>query len=257
MPRFARRILRAFHDLTDPETEAGKRWDAIVGVLAILSVVSVATRTFEIPASAVRVLRTFEATLAVVFTAEAALRQLLRLPFFGIQPARGMVDGLSIVPWWVGGADTLGLRCLVALRLVRIAAVREALIDLAAAAHRIRGLLVSFALIEAVFLTVLSLAILDAERSAQPDRFANAFDGFWWAIVTVSTVGYGDAVPVTTAGRLLTLLALPVGIGLFVVPVTALAEAYAKIATDRADEPVARTFPANHQGTSSSSSPGT
>src|SRR6202051_3258871 len=60
-----------------------------------------------------------------------------------------------------------------------------------------------------------------AERAAQPERFGTIPDALWWAIVTLGTIGYGDAVPVTALGRVLAgftifagllMMALPVGI---------------------------------------------
>ena len=57
------------------------------------------------------------------------------------------------------------------------------------------------------------LGMYHLESEAQPTEFGSAFDGLWWAVITLTTVGYGDRYPVTTAGRLLATVAMFAGIG--------------------------------------------
>ena len=56
------------------------------------------------------------------------------------------------------------------------------------------------------------------ENAAQPDTFHNAFDALWWAIATLTTVGYGDIYPITAGGRILSSIIAVLGIGLVAVP---------------------------------------
>jgi voltage-gated potassium channel len=56
------------------------------------------------------------------------------------------------------------------------------------------------------------------ENNDQPDVFENAFSGLWWAIATVTTVGYGDIYPVTGLGKILGAFIAILGIGLIAVP---------------------------------------
>ena len=60
-----------------------------------------------------------------------------------------------------------------------------------------------------------SLAVLSAERSSPNANITNASDAIWWAYVTITTVGYGDQFPVTNAGRLVGVLVMTAGVGLF------------------------------------------
>ena len=48
-----------------------------------------------------------------------------------------------------------------------------------------------------------SLLMYSAEHDAQPEMFRNAFSGLWWAVATLTTVGYGDIYPVTVPGRIM------------------------------------------------------
>jgi voltage-gated potassium channel len=57
-----------------------------------------------------------------------------------------------------------------------------------------------------------------AENEAQPEVFQNAFSGLWWAIATLTTVGYGDIYPITAAGKILSAVIALLGIGLVAVP---------------------------------------
>jgi voltage-gated potassium channel len=56
------------------------------------------------------------------------------------------------------------------------------------------------------------------EHETQPDKFASVFHSLWWAVITLTTVGYGDIYPVTIGGRFFTVAVLMVGIGIVAVP---------------------------------------
>jgi voltage-gated potassium channel Kch len=76
------------------------------------------------------------------------------------------------------------------------------------------------ALLTVVFLVICvlefgSLAVLSAEKSSPNANITNASDAIWWAYVTITTVGYGDRYPVTNAGRIVGILVMTAGVGLF------------------------------------------
>jgi len=71
-----------------------------------------------------------------------------------------------------------------------------------------------------------SIAILAAERGAPSAEIKTASDAIWWAVVTMSTVGYGDTYPVTNNGRLVAILVIVVGVALFGVVTGSLANAF-------------------------------
>jgi voltage-gated potassium channel Kch len=60
-----------------------------------------------------------------------------------------------------------------------------------------------------------SLAVLSAESSSSDANITNATSAIWWAYVTITTVGYGDRYPVTNAGRIVGILVMTAGVGLF------------------------------------------
>ena len=56
------------------------------------------------------------------------------------------------------------------------------------------------------------------ENAVQPDVFRNAFSGFWWAVSTLLTVGYGDIYPITIPGRIFGIIITFLGVGMVAIP---------------------------------------
>ena len=77
-----------------------------------------------------------------------------------------------------------------------------------------------------MILILASLLIYYAEHDAQPDQFANAFSGLWWAVATLTTVGYGDIYPITPLGRFLGAVIALLGIGVVAVPTSILSAGF-------------------------------
>ncbi|MUL83288.1 potassium channel family protein [Mycobacterium sp. CBMA247] len=102
------------------------------------------------------------------------------------------------------------LRPLRLLRLVVLIGVIQK-----AVGHAIRGKVVLYTISGAILLVyVASLAVLQAERGQSDAHITNFGDAMWWAITTITTVGYGDMYPVTTTGRVIAALLMIGGISL-------------------------------------------
>lgn len=80
--------------------------------------------------------------------------------------------------------------------------------------NRVRGTLTSVSLIAVLVLLLSSIAILQFE-TAPDSNIKSAEDALWWSYTTITTVGYGDKYPVTTEGRLVAMVLMTVGVGLF------------------------------------------
>ena len=138
--------------------------------------------------------------------------------------AAGLVDLLSVLPFWFAPILPGDLRGILVLRILRF-------LKLARYSSGVRSLLDAVyaerrALIGCMFIlfgaTIISASIMHiVERGAQPEKFGTIPDAMWWSIVTLATIGYGDVTPVTPLGRLiaafvifggLIMVALPVGI---------------------------------------------
>ena len=79
-----------------------------------------------------------------------------------------------------------------------------------------------------VVIYLAAVGIYYFERDAQPEAFASIPHAMWWAVVTLTTVGYGDLYPVTAGGKVFTFLILFVGLGLVAVPAGIIASALSK-----------------------------
>ena len=88
--------------------------------------------------------------------------------------------------------------------------------------------LLLFLAMSLVVIYLAAVGIYYFEQSAQPEAFASVPHAMWWAVATLTTVGYGDLYPVTAGGKIFTFIILIVGLGLVAVPAGIVASALAK-----------------------------
>ena len=128
----------------------------------------------------------------------------------------GVVDFMAVLPLWAfTGFDLKALR---AFRLFRLFVSTA---KLAAHTHAVSKLARAFrhamdeagALIAGTSIVVFTagFGMYHLEREVQPEVFGSVYDGLWWAVVTLTTVGYGDIQPVTAGGRILATVAMFAG----------------------------------------------
>ncbi|WP_370339078.1 ion transporter [Parvularcula marina] len=141
----------------------------------------------------------------------------------------GIVDFIAIIPsLFIGGTDLKALRALRLLRLVRLLKLYRtsaALQRLRRALEKVRYEFVAFAILSALVFFVASVGIYAFENEAQPEVFSSIPASMWWAVATLTTVGYGDIYPITAVGRMFTGVVLLVGLGLVAVPTGLIASA--------------------------------
>ena len=128
----------------------------------------------------------------------------------------GIIDLLailpSILPLLLGGIDLRWLRILRLMRLLKFSHYSSALEDLfSAVRHEWRSFVATlYLLILAIFIS--SSLIYVFEHNVQPEHFASIPDAMWWTVVTLTTVGYGDIVPMTVAGKIVATLTALMGV---------------------------------------------
>ncbi|MFO1015767.1 MAG: ion transporter [Caulobacteraceae bacterium] len=141
-----------------------------------------------------------------------------------------LVDLLAIVPslFLFQGQATLSLRIFRVLRMLRVARLGRLsnawthMIN--AIAARREELFLAFAA-GLILMLVSSTLLYMAEGTVQPDKFGSIPRAMWWSIVTLTTIGYGDAVPVTLFGKILAAFTAFCGIGLIAMPTGIIAAA--------------------------------
>jgi voltage-gated potassium channel len=74
-----------------------------------------------------------------------------------------------------------------------------------------------------------SVGIYYFENPVQPEVFSSVFESMWWAVATLTTVGYGDIYPITVGGKIFTFIILMVGLGIIAIPTGLIASALGKI----------------------------
>ncbi len=155
-----------------------------------------------------------------------AIRARLRYAFSPF----AVIDILAIAPFYLGMIlATTDLRVLLVLRLLRLlklARYSPALASLGRVLSEERRALGAAVFVMLVLLTVAATAMYHAERHAQPEVFGSIPDAMWWAMATLTTVGYGDVVPVTTIGRLIGGVVMVIGIGMFAIPIGIIASGF-------------------------------
>lgn len=209
----------------------------IMGAI-LVSVASVFALTFDLPPRLTRVFMGIEPIAALIFTVEYLLRLWTAdLLYPRLSPWRArrryvcsgmaVVDLLAILPFWLAllphlhPVSLMSLRTLRLLRLLRLFKLSRYIDALQAVSdvfrQRFHQLMASMFFV-LVLMVIASLMMYAVEHDAQPDRFQNAFSGFWWAVATLTTVGYGDIYPITVAGRLLGAAIALLGVGMVAIP---------------------------------------
>ncbi len=208
----------------ETETPLGRSFDLTIQTLIVLSVVSFSIETLpDLSPTARQVLRGIEVATVAAFTAEYGLRfWLAERKWAFVFSFYGIVDLLAIAPFYiVRGLDLRSIRVFRLFRLLRLLKVTRysrAVSRFRQAFGDIRSELAVF-LVACVFVVyVASVGIYYFESKAQPDVFGSVFSSMWWAVATLTTVGYGDAYPVTAGGRVFTALILAVSLGVIAVP---------------------------------------
>ncbi|ELA9846681.1 ion transporter [Vibrio parahaemolyticus] len=228
MKEFIKQIIH------DPSTRTGKAFAFSIQALIVLSLISFSMETLPNLSAPVRdYLRIIEVTTVIIFTIEylarvycAGNRVKFVFSFFGL------VDLVAILPFYIAtGLDLRSVRAFRLLRLVRIlklarynAAVRRF--------HRAFKIakeeLTLFLAASLIILYLASVGIYYFENPVQPEAFSSIFHSLWWAVATLTTVGYGDIYPITAGGKVFTFFVLIVGLGVVSIPAGLVASALSK-----------------------------
>lgn len=140
-----------------------------------------------------------------------ALRPLLLIDLLAVLPAYLPILGVNL-------AFVRALRLMRVFRLVKIVRYTETLGLFGRVVRERRAELVVTTALVGLLLVLASSLMFYAERAAQPETFSSIPATMWWAVATLTTVGYGDVYPITAAGRVLAAVVAVLGIGLFALP---------------------------------------
>ena len=238
----------------DTDTSQGRVFDRVVKGLIVFSIISYAVETLpDLSPRMQHLLYALEVAVVIIFTAEYGLRIYVadKKLAYVISPL-GIIDLLAILPFYLllGGADSRAVRAMRLLRIARtlkLSRYNQAVDRLLRAVVIAKEEIVLFFSLTALALYLAASGIHFFESEVQPDKFGSIFHGLWWAVITLTTVGYGDVYPVTTGGRLFTFVILMIGMGIIAVPPGIISSALSKARQEQ--DKAADESAASKQGT--------
>lgn len=224
-------------DSTD--NRAGRIFSILIQILILVSVVTFSMETLpDLEPETRKILRYIEIFSVMTFTIEYFLRIYVAdrkvkfiFSFFGI------IDFLAILPFYLAiGVDLRSLRALRFLRLFRIFKLvryNKAMNQFSRAIKSTKEQILMFIFITLILIYFAAVGIYYFENKPQPEHFSSIFDSLWWAIIALTTVGYGDVYPITVGGKVFTFFILMIGLGIVAIPTGIISSAL----TNSVDEP--------------------
>lgn len=216
------------------DTRSGRAFDFFVQGLILLSIITFSIETLpNLDADTRKLLQTIEAVIVALFTLEYLIRIYVadrkRDYIFSFY---GFIDLIAIVPFYLSsGIDLRSLRIFRMLRLFRLMKLfrySKAMRRFSRALSIAKEEIVLFGVVTIMLLYISAVGIYYFENAAQPEAFTSIFHSLWWAVATLTTVGYGDVYPITIGGRIFTFFILMIGLGIVAVPAGLLASALSK-----------------------------
>ena len=229
-----------------PVGDAVGTWvDRALVTLIVINLVAVALESM--PQYATRYATAFawiEYFSLAVFTIEYALRLWVAVehgPYRHLSHMRarikyaistaGIIDLIAVLPFWFAMLLPNDFRFVLVFRMVRffkIARYSPAMRSLLDVLYNERRALFGCLIIALGTALVAASLMHLAEGKVQPDKLGTIPDAFWWAIVTIGTIGYGDVVPVTAVGKAIATVTIFAGLVLMALPVGIIATAFAE-----------------------------
>lgn len=139
----------------------------------------------------------------------------------------GIIDLLAIIGLY--GAGPYILREIRALRFISLFKYEPAAMNIISAFREIKKELTYFSLMAMFMLYVSAVGVYYFENPTNSENFPDIFQSLWWAVVTLTTVGYGDISPVTYGGQIFAGIIIMIGLGIFAVPTGLIAGAFSDI----------------------------
>ncbi len=226
----------------DNTTKKGRIFDYTVQVLIFASLIGYALETLPDNSETFQmILRWIEHVATLIFSIEYLLRiYVAKKPLKYIFSFYGFVDLVAILPFYL--SLSIDLKALRAFRIFRIFRAfkliryNKALKRFSLAYKIVREELVLFVIVTGIFLFIASAGMYYFENPMQPEKFSSIFTSGWWAVVTLTTVGYGDVFPITTGGKIFTFFILMIGVGIVTIPAGLVASALTKARQIEEDE---------------------
>ena len=210
----------------EADTPAGKTFDIILLIVILLSIILVmleSIKTFN--QEHLDALRIIEWIITGIFTAEYLLRiYIVKTRYRYVLSFYGIIDLLSILPSFLSIFFPVnrGISVIRALRLVRIFRILKLNRYVSAGHSIVKALKASRQKISVFFMSVITIVIIVGTLMYMIESEASGFtsipQSIYWAIVTITTVGYGDIAPITVGGKIIASIMMLLGYAIIAVP---------------------------------------
>lgn len=208
--------------------------DGFLIFMVLLSVVVAFLSTFKISSGLEQTIVFLEVFFVLIFTIEYILRiWTAELIYPNLTPLQSrlryaltpmaLIDLISIIPFYLplfgfSMGTFQAIRLVRLLRIFKINRYTNSLMVIGEVLKKRATQLFSSIIVIFVLMFIAAMLMYDVEHIAQPEVFDNALSALWWAMATITTVGYGDIYPITTLGRILSAFITFMGIGLTAIP---------------------------------------
>jgi voltage-gated potassium channel len=233
------KMKRKIYELVE-KGSFGKKYnlyfDYFIASLIVLNVIAIAIESLpSLNETHLKFLRVFEVVSLLIFSVEFLMRlyvadlvfprktKLSSILSFVFSPL-GLVDLFAILPFYIPFIIPIDLRFLRLFRLFRFIRVfkitryNKAMNLIVAVFKEKKGELGTTFFVAFIILVIASFLMYFIEGKVQPEVFKSVFSSFWWALSTLTTVGYGDIYPVTVMGKVISALVSILGIGIVALP---------------------------------------
>lgn len=234
MKKFKKRLFEIIQAANDNDVTS-RIFDIGIICLIVINVILVIADTFDLPPVISQISTIIELVSVIIFSIEYACRLWTSdLLYPDLKPYKArikyifsfmaLIDLFAILPFYIPFIIKIDLRVLRMLRIIRLFRVfkinryTSALSAIATVFKRKKNQLISSIFVVLLLMVIASVLMYNVEHDAQPEAFSNAFSALWWAVATLTTVGYGDVYPVTVFGKILSAVIALLGIGLVAVP---------------------------------------
>lgn len=211
----------------EADTPAGKLFDIILLIVILLSVVLVMLESIgSIESKYANILDILEWVITILFSVEYIARIIsVKSPKSYVFSFYGIIDFLSIIPKYIslfilGTNSLLALRALRLLRIFRILKLTRFIGESAnfgKALKRSRAKIAVFITFVIVLCIILG-TIMYLVENEHDSGFTSIPRSVYWAIVTLTTVGYGDIAPITSLGQFIASMIMILGYGIIAIP---------------------------------------
>ena len=185
-----------------------------------------------------RILNIIESVITIFFTIEYIIRiRCAEKKKEYIFSFYGIIDLIAILPFFLtlgSGFETIrAVRLIRIFRILKFARQLTALKRISKAIGYAKNELIVFFLGTIILLYLSAAGIYVFENKAQPEVFKSIFHSLWWAVATLTTVGYGDIYPITFFGRVFTFIILMIGVGIISIPSGIMVNALQKVIDEK------------------------